>query len=43
MDADSLILWLFKWWVTLSSIFWIVVGGLYLILRYATYRLTHPP
>jgi hypothetical protein len=37
---NGLIHWLFKWWLITSTVFWGLIGTLYLILRIWNYRLT---
>jgi len=40
MEITGLIQWLFKWWLISSTVFWGLVGSIYLILRLVNYRLT---
>ena len=42
MEINGLIQWLFKWWLIASTVFWCLVGSVYFILQYVSYRLTHP-
>jgi H+/Cl- antiporter ClcA len=39
MEINSLVQWLFKWWLILSGAFWGLVGALYFTVVYLLHRI----